>query len=113
MVDFDNVLAIMQSKGITQKQLADKIGVSEQKISDWKSGRIKSYMKYLNKIAEVLDVSIDELSGVEPKETPAENIGGLKKHLFELMADLTPAEEKKLLDYYDLLKAARRKKSDQ
>jgi len=60
---FTNILRIMENKKVTQKQMADYIGVTEQKISDWKAGRLKSYTKHLNKMAECLGVSVDELLG--------------------------------------------------
>ena len=63
MAIFTNILRIMENKKVTQKQMADYIGVTEQKISDWKAGRLKSYTKHLNKMAECLGVSVDELLG--------------------------------------------------
>lgn len=54
-------LLIEQKK--TQKDLCEYIGIKQQAFTEWKSGRSKSYTKYIDKIAEYLDVSIDYLLG--------------------------------------------------
>ena len=53
---------LRKSKGITQEQLADKVGVSPQAVSKWE---ISSYpdAQLLPAIADALDVTIDELYG--------------------------------------------------
>jgi repressor LexA len=43
------------------KDLADYLGITPQRVTDWKSGRIASYSKYMDKIAEYLGVSVDYL----------------------------------------------------
>jgi DNA-binding Xre family transcriptional regulator len=64
MESFDNISIIMVDKNISQKQLADCLGVSEQRVHDWKVGRIKSWTKYIDKIATCLGVTIADCLGV-------------------------------------------------
>lgn len=45
-----------KSKKITQKELAEKIGVSQQYISHWEVGRREMSVKNAKKIAEILNV---------------------------------------------------------
>ena len=59
------ILSLLQERKIEQKTLADYIGVSQQKFTDWKSGRVKSYNKYLPQIADFFGVSVDYLLGNE------------------------------------------------
>ena len=47
----------------SQKDLCDYLGLKQQAYSDWKSGKSESYKKYLNNIAEFLDVPINYLLG--------------------------------------------------
>lgn len=55
-----------------QKDLGDFIGVTQNVITDWKSGRIKSYTKYIHGIAEFLGVSVEYLRGeTDQKEKPS------------------------------------------
>lgn len=65
-----SILEIMKSKKITQKDICHYLYLDKHTFSDWKSGRSESYLKYLPKIAEYLDVSVDYLLGKsESKET--------------------------------------------
>ena len=44
-------------QGKTQKQLTEYIGGTQGMYSDWKSGRMRSYERYMDKIADFLNVS--------------------------------------------------------
>ena len=50
--------------GLTQEQLAERIGVSRTAIARYESGEIEPKLHNLAAIAEALDVSCDELLGV-------------------------------------------------
>ena len=63
MSTIDIIVLLLKQKGKTQKELTDFLGVSKNTFTDWKSGRIKSYNKYLPQIAEFFDVSVDYLTG--------------------------------------------------
>ena len=67
MTTMEKILTLLEQKGIEQQQFALAIGVNKQKISEWKSGKTKSYMKYIDKIAEFLSVSTDYLLGADEK----------------------------------------------
>lgn len=108
MDKFDNVYQIMERKGITQKQLADHLNVSEQKVSDWKANRLKSWVKHIDKIAVFLGVTVAECLGLEISEKPADTINGLKEKLFETVMDFDDDMLLKLLDHASLLESAKR-----
>ena len=55
------ILFLLDTKDKTQKDLAEALNTREQTISDWKSGKTKSYMKYIGEIASFLGVSVDFL----------------------------------------------------
>lgn len=62
-----------ERRGAT-RDLALAIGVSSNKVSDWKAGRLSSFTDYAPQIAEYYNVSLDWLSGLsdekEQKEKP-------------------------------------------
>ena len=62
------ILTIAFKKGISDKELCEKIGVYNSAISEWKKGKTQSYMKHLDKIAFVLGVSVSDLIETEQKE---------------------------------------------
>lgn len=47
--------------GLTQKQLADKMGISKPAVSLWESGAQRPSVDKLPKLAGILGSSIDEL----------------------------------------------------
>lgn len=48
-------------KGISQKDLASKIGLTGQSISEYENGRLNPSYDIMKKISEELDTSVDEL----------------------------------------------------
>ena len=65
-----NLFLLMARRGITQKQLAADIEISQGNIADWKSGRKFPSVKALIKIALYLNVSIDYLVGISRDDSP-------------------------------------------
>ena len=65
--------AMLKQQGKKHKDLADYLGITPQRVTDWKSGRIFSYSKYMDKIAEYLGVSVDYL--LSGRESPAAYAG--------------------------------------
>lgn len=48
-------------RGLTQKQLADRLGVKQQNVSDWERSARSPSVKNLRKLAEILNCQIDDL----------------------------------------------------
>lgn len=58
-----------KSKGLTQEQLSEKLGVSINAVSKWERGICLMDMSLLKPLSEILDVSINEiLSGKQIKD---------------------------------------------
>lgn len=74
-----------------QRELTEYLGLKSAAFSEWKSGKSKSYRKYLIEISDFFDVSIDYL--VYGKEQlPIENLSSDKQRLL-LMYDLLNERE--------------------
>ena len=52
---------IREARGMTRKQIADAVGVSEVAVYYWENGRQKPSADKLPKLAELLGCTIDEL----------------------------------------------------
>lgn len=94
---------IRKEKGITQEQLADKVGVSPQAVSKWE---LSSYPdpQLLPAIADFLGVTIDELFGRVPEKEMSVHVRAMNE-----LYDLPQTEEspKKRLEYvYELVRAS-------
>ena len=51
------------SSGLSQKELADKLGVCQSNVSDWENDVSRPEYERLIEIADIFDVSLDELLG--------------------------------------------------
>ncbi|MBR3379288.1 MAG: helix-turn-helix transcriptional regulator [Bacillus sp. (in: Bacteria)] len=54
--------------GLTMKQLGAKVGASESSISQYETGRVEPDVETLMKIADALNVTVDDLMGRSKKE---------------------------------------------
>ncbi len=59
----DKIFSVLDEKNYSQQFLADALGIDKSTLSAWKSGKTKSYMKYIDKICQLLDVSREWLMG--------------------------------------------------
>lgn len=64
-----NIARLRKAKGFTQDQLAEQLGVSAQAVSKWENGQSYPDISLLPKLAEIFEVSMDELFSVQPKNT--------------------------------------------
>jgi transcriptional regulator with XRE-family HTH domain len=69
-VTVERLKAIRTNRLLTQKELAEKVGVSWQTVSEWESGRQQPRMSHLRKLCEVLEVTADELLSAEVWPAP-------------------------------------------
>ena len=73
MSTIDKIIEKLTEKGKTQKELTDFLGLRKSAFSGWKSGKTKSYLKYIKKIAAFLEISVDDLLSEEDnKNRPVE-----------------------------------------
>lgn len=63
----ENFKALRQSRGLTQAQMADKLGISISAVSMYEQGRRKPDNDMLRKICEKFRVSTDSLLGINVK----------------------------------------------
>jgi transcriptional regulator with XRE-family HTH domain len=54
---------IRKEKGISQRELAEKIHVDSSTLSYYESGRLKLTFEIAIEIADILEISLDELAG--------------------------------------------------
>ena len=85
---------LRKEKGITQEQLAEKLGVSGRTISRWETGNNMPDISLLVEIAEYFDVSIPEIIKGERK---SEEMKEEAKEVAETMSDYAKAEKEQLV----------------
>ncbi|MBC8535895.1 helix-turn-helix domain-containing protein [Feifania hominis] len=92
MEPIDRILMMLRERKVDQQDFAKAIGVRKQTVSEWKSGKTKSYLKYINQIAEYFDVSVDYLLGASKKSRPGED-----DELIEYLEQLKNRPEMRML----------------
>lgn len=66
----ERLVQLRKARGMSQEELAEKVGVSRQAVSKWETGDAQpDYMK-LMALADALEVSLDDLCGREPVSAP-------------------------------------------
>ncbi len=66
----NNLQALRESQGLSQKELANQVGVSTGMIAEWESDESSPNLAELSRLSKVLDVSADALLIVTPEEVP-------------------------------------------
>ena len=108
----DKIFELLKEKGMSQKEFAQKTGIAESSISDWKKKHTNPVSDKILIICEVLEVSPYELlsgaehTGVRSREN---NMYVFSKDteiglLIESYQELNPEQQKRLLGYLDALK---------
>lgn len=88
-------------RGMSQVELARRLGVTKQSVSNWENDNIQPSIEMLKKLADIFSVSTDYLLGLEKEEFI--DISGLPPgvvtHLRQVVEDFRilkkEAEEKK------------------
>lgn len=78
----DNLIRLRKYKRLTQEELAEKVGVSRQAIAKWEAGETMPDLEKSRLLAEIFEVSLDDLANYEPKANMGLNIPPKGKHIF-------------------------------
>lgn len=84
----------MLLNGREQQELTNYLNLKSVAFSEWKSGKSKSYRKYLIEIAEFFDVSIDYLVYGKEKNSAPE-LSETDYEMLALFKQLTPIDKGK------------------
>lgn len=99
-MDFGHrVKTFRQEKGMTQQELADKVGVSVVGVRNWERGAKKPSLDMLLSLGKALNISLDTLLDFSPHNQPKNSL-------------VLTLDERKLLKNYQLLDSFGRKAVD-
>ena len=80
----DNLVSLRKIHQLSQEELADKIGVSRQSISKYETGDALPDIEKCKALAEVFDVSMDDLVNFDSRESGV-GVPPKGKHIFGLV----------------------------
>ena len=78
----DNLIQLRKLKGFTQEEIAEKVGVTRQAVAKWEAGDTMPDLQKSKLLAEVLEVSLDDLANYTPEENLGLGVPPKGKHLF-------------------------------
>ncbi|MGM0216684.1 helix-turn-helix domain-containing protein [Enterococcus sp. AZ109] len=82
----EKILKLRKSKGLSQDELGEQLGVSRQSVSKWESGQTTPELDKITKLANIFDVTTDYL--LQPSETDE----------LVLKTSMLEREQKRILD---------------
>jgi transcriptional regulator with XRE-family HTH domain len=99
----ERITAIRRQRGLTQSELADRLGIARVLVSDYERGKVRLYGDMLGKLAVALDVSTDELLGFSNNERVAERPSLKVVKRMQRIEELPPAQQKLILRSLDMM----------
>ncbi len=68
MNTFNKIDNMLRKSGKKQKELCDYLGISKNRYTDWKAGRVKSYERYIPNIAKFFNITVEDLLSEDEKK---------------------------------------------
>jgi len=103
-----HLATIRKSRGLTQTQVAERIGINQRVVSDYEVGRAGISADMLTRFCSVLKCSADAIVGLKP-ETNNEKIDLRLSRRVKRIEQLPFSQQKALLQNIDMfLKGAKR-----
>ena len=81
----DNLVQLRKFRNMTQEDIAEMVGVSRQTIAKWEAGETAPDLEKARILAEVLEVSLDDLTNYEPRESLGLPVPPKGKYFFGLV----------------------------
>lgn len=100
----DNLIQLRKMRHLTQEDIAEALGVTRQAVAKWEAGDTIPDLDKCRVMAELLQVSLDDLANYEPDKNLGLGLPPKGKHLFGLVTVgdkgqiVIPAKARKLFD---------------
>jgi AbrB family looped-hinge helix DNA binding protein len=78
----DNLLQLRKMRHMTQEELAEQVGVSRQAIAKWESGETVPDLEKCKLLADLFEVTLDDLANFEGAQNLGLGVPPKGKHLF-------------------------------
>ena len=98
----ENLIQLRKLRQLTQEEVADRVGVSRQAVGKWESGETMPDLDKARLLAEVFDVSLDELANHHSEDSFGLGVPPRGKHIFGIVTVgekgqvIIPAKARKL-----------------
>ena len=82
----ETIASLRKKKGMTQNELAEKMNVTDKAVSKWERDLSCPDINTISKLADILDVSVEELLKTKKKENPNTKMKDLINLIFKAVA---------------------------
>lgn len=83
------IAALRKEKGLTQLELAEKMGITDKAVSKWERDLSCPDVSSLPKLAEILEVSVDQLMQIKlnrPRDSKGKSVNDILQLVFKAVA---------------------------
>lgn len=100
----DNLIHTRKLLGMTQEDVAEKLGVTRQTIAKWETGETIPDLDKCKLLSQVFGVSLDDLANYEPDDNMGLAVPPKGKHIFGIVTVgekgqiVIPAKARRLFD---------------
>ena len=92
------LVRLRKEAGLSQAQMAERLGISQPVVSDYERRAIRLHGELILKVAEILNVTADELLGRETKKPKARPSGKVQQ-IFEEVSNLPRRQQDKVVEF--------------
>lgn len=82
----ENLIQLRKLNGLTQEDLAEKVGVTRQSIAKWEAGQSQPDLERACLLAEALGVTLDDLAHFDPSANLGLSAPPKGKHIFGVVS---------------------------
>lgn len=110
----ERLARLRRDKGLTQVELAEKIGIIQPVLSDYERGRLRPYAEMVARFAVALEVSADELLGLRSPRRDRSRDDPETRRLwksFQLVAGLPEKDRRAVIRLVNSLVSAKQLKA--
>ena len=81
----DNLAQLRKMRQMTQEDIAERIGVTRQSVAKWEAGETIPDLEKCRLLAELFEVSLDDLANYESNENMGLGLPPKGKHVFGMV----------------------------
>ena len=97
---------LRETKGISQKQLAIALNISQGAIGNWESGTRRPNSEYIKNIADYFDTTTDYLLGADDiSKDKLLDLGIVESAILDEIKTMSESEKKEVLKYIKFIKS--------
>jgi len=104
----ERLWSIRTEKGLSQKHVADRLGITQQSYALWERRSVAVKPEQLTQLAEILETSVDRLVGADNGGPRRGGPTGKAHRIFEEVSRLPRHQQQRILSVVEDLLAAHR-----